>query len=758
MQKNNEFFARCAYGFEPELARELKDLRIKRTRPLKGGVAFYGDLWCAYRVCLWSRIASRVELVLDRVPADTADALYWGVRHIHWADHISPTATIAVHAHGTNDELRNTQFTAVKVKDAICDRLRAETGQRPDVQPHRPDVCIQVAIRRDKATISLDLSGEPLHRRGYREEGVQSQAPLKENLAAAIVCAANWKELAKEGYAFVDPMCGSGTLALEACGIACDMAPGIMRDYWGFEGWAQHDEDLWNSLVDEADNRFEQGVSTCPPIYACDIDERCIEIARANAKRAGVGPLITFEVADVASLGDTLGSDLCNKPGFLATNPPYGERLASLAQLPSVYQSLSQGIDALGNQWNIAVITPDDQIDKALGMQPELLRDFYNGAIEVQLRCYKHENVQHQTISLLSLSGVEHNPVVNDIHADQFAARLRKNAKERRKWAKRTGVSCYRVYDADLPDFAVAIDVYTDKKPGCGPYVRIAEYMAPQEIDQDQAQGRFRDTLAITPLVLDIESKNVFAKTRRRNKGGAQYSEARARSVKAYTQEDGYNVEIDLNAYLDTGIFLDHRITREVLGALASEDKTFLNLFAYTGVASLHAAGSGASTTTVDMSQTYLNWAQRNMQHNGFRGKKHEFIRADVTRWITEARRNCLHYDLIFVDPPTFSNSKSMGTHTWSVQRDHTELLIGVSRLLNYEGCAIFSCNLRNFKPDVETLEKYGVIIKDVTAYTIPHDFERNAKIHHCYVVARAGEEKVLDDAESVFKQIYKQA
>ena len=334
--------------------------------------------------------------------------------------------------------------------------------------------------------------------------------------------------------------------------------------------------------------------------------------------------------------------------------------------------------------------------------------------------------------------GAEHVVEVLEPTSEQFAARLRKTAKERRKWARREGVSCYRVYDADLPDYAVAIDVY----PGAGDaegnlYLHIAEYAAPSTIDPGKAQRRYDDVLALAPVVLGVRPDHVFSKVRRRDKGGSQYRDSGRRSYVTQVREDGYLFEVDLVGYLDTGLFLDHRLTRELVGKKA-EGKRFLNLFAYTGSASVHAAGGGAkSTATVDLSQTYLDWAARNMAANGFEGEQHTFERGDTMAWITEARRTGRRFDLVFVDPPTFSNSKAMGKRTWDVQRDHVELLIGVSRLLSEEGEAVFSCNLRSFKPDEEALAKYGVTLEDITAQTIPHDFERNPRIHKCYLVKR---------------------
>ena len=344
----------------------------------------------------------------------------------------------------------------------------------------------------------------------------------------------------------------------------------------------------------------------------------------------------------------------------------------------------------------------------------------------------------HEAIVPDSAGGAEHVVEVLESSSEQFAARLHKTAKERRKWARREGVSCYRVYDADLPDYAVAIDVY----PGAGDaegnlYLHIAEYAAPSTIDPGKAQRRYDDVLALAPVVLGVRPDHVFSKVRRRDKGGSQYREAGRRSYVTQVREDGYLLEVDLAGYLDTGLFLDHRLTRELVGSKA-EGKRFLNLFAYTGTASVHAAGGGAkSTATVDLSQTYLDWAQRNMVANGFDGDEHTFERGDVMAWITEARRTGRRFDLVFVDPPTFSNSKAMGKRTWDVQRDHVELLIGVSRLLSEEGEAVFSCNLRSFKPDEEELAKYGVVLEDITPQTIPHDFERNPRIHKCYLVKR---------------------
>ncbi len=344
------------------------------------------------------------------------------------------------------------------------------------------------------------------------------------------------------------------------------------------------------------------------------------------------------------------------------------------------------------------------------------------------------------TINVVELETGREVPVaVRDKGISQFAARLKKVAKDRRKWARKNDISCYRVYDADLPDFALAIDRYDGVWKSEGEtYLCIAEYQAPKSIDAHKARVRLEDAVSVASALFAVPRERVFLKTRRHERGGGQYTDQQKDACIMYTQESGNIFEIDMGSYLDTGIFLDHRSTREMVGKMAA-GKRFLNLFSYTGTATVHAAVGGAkSTLTVDLSQTYLTWAQRNMALNGCDGSEHEYVRADVLQWIVRASREGLQFDLIFVDPPTFSNSKAMGKNTWSVQRDHVMLLKYVSRLLAPGGEAVFSCNLRNFKPDYETLSLAGVILEDITAQTIPYDFSRNPKIHCCYRMRKA--------------------
>ena len=765
-----EFFASCLAGLEQPLAAELKSFGIERVRPLGGGAAFFCGEREALRACLWSRLASRIMLVIGRVNAGDADLLYAGAYDLPWEDVLAGDATMAVRAHGTNDELRNTRFTALKVKDAIVDRMRAVRLERPDVDTSSPRASVDVRIRDRRATISLDFSGEALNHRTYLSPDDKEDAALACSLAAGMLAIGEWGELAQSGAAFVDPVCRDGIVLVEAASIACDLAPGLNRAKWGFTGWAHYDESTWDELVAEARDRFESGLAKMAGQAALDAPQSAppdlehvrfagastsspmITRARDHVRRAGLRQAVSIELADASNV-----RDLVKRVSRVAKRNPVSSEFAgkdplcivagnldaqSRADSPAYVQAdgstfvAACAAAASGSRFIIA-----DALDMAarFGSEPSECVKIGRGRIETPVEVFDVRPTGGIVIEIPdSAGGAPHKVEVFEQASEQFAARLRKVFKERRKWAAREGVTCYRVYDSDLPDYAVAIDVYTGAGDARGnTYLHIAEYAPPSSVDPVKARHRFNDALAIAPIVCNVRPDHVFSKTRIRDKGGSQYRNAGHRAYSTTIEENGYQFEVDLAGRLDTGLFLDHRATRKLIEQKA-DGVRFLNLFAYTGTASVYAAGGGAaSTTTVDLSQTYLDWAKRNMMANGFKGADHVFERADVMRWITDARRSGKRYDLIFVDPPTFSNSKAMGKRTWDVQRDHVELLIGVSRLLSEEGEAVFSCNLRSFKPFVDELEKYGVEIEDISPETIPEDFARTPKIHKCYLVRR---------------------
>ncbi len=765
-----EFFASCAKGLSAILARELEALGISGVRPLASGVSFRATVEQACRCLLWLRTASRVAMVLARVGASTSDELYDGCRDIDWGEHILPESTIAVFAKGSNSALRNSHFVQQRVKDAICDRLLDDEGRRPSVDAKNPDVGISVNVHKSKATISLDLSGKPMHMRGFRQQMGQVEAPIKETLAAAVLLTAGWDEIAKEGGAFADPFCGGGTFAIEAAMIAANIAPGIARQRWGIQGWRQFDQRILDSLVGEADDLAEEGVAHMPQVFASDASKEAVKIALANVKLAGLAGKVQVQKHDISDLRIPGIAEL----GLVAANPPYGERIMSASQLPSLLGAMRSFADACGDGWRMAVVVPDPAADFALGREPCKVVETFNGPIEVSIRVYPSASELKAARRVASGAAGEAKdpPGANvaqgrsgnravacgnaggtaggssiDAQTQEFANRLRKMAKHRGKWARRTGVGCYRVYDADLPDFALSVDVYTGVGRDNGRrWAYICEYAPPKTIDPDVAARRAASAVNVVREQFELGAGDVFLKRRVRSKGGSQYGavggggaaeEGADRTRYRTIEEGGHRFLVSFEQKIDTGIFLDSRNIRSMLEQM-SAGKRFANLFAYTGTATVYAAAGGAASThTVDMSQTYLGWARKNMQANGFKGEEHTFERADVLSWVDATRHSPLRFDLVYVDPPTFSNSKSMGGRSWDVQRDHAELLIGVSRILAPGGKAVFCCNLRSFKPDIQTLAHAGVALEDVSAQTIPVDFERNRKIHHCYILTR---------------------
>lgn len=309
-----------------------------------------------------------------------------------------------------------------------------------------------------------------------------------------------------------------------------------------------------------------------------------------------------------------------------------------------------------------------------------------------------------------------------------FANRLRKNSKHLARWRNRENINAYRLYDADIPEYAVAIDVYE----GGQRWVHIQEYEPPASVDHDKAKSRLDDIMTVLPDILETSQEHLFLKVRRKQKGISQYEKLAAKKNFHEIIEGGNRFLVNFEDYLDTGLFLDHRITRNMLAEIAG-NRNFLNLFAYTGSASVYAASGGAiSTTTIDMSNTYLDWAKQNMSLNQFTGTRHHYIQADCLEWLNRTVWHAEKFGLIFLDPPSFSSSRRMKT-TFDVQRDHAALLLKSCRLLEPDGILIFSNNRRNFKMNHKALETLR--IEDISRATLPRDFQRNPRIHNCWKI-----------------------
>ena len=859
----HEFYASCPEGFETALADELRGMGLRQVRPLKGRVAFAGSPADAERACLWSRLASRIFVVLGRFACADAEDLYEAIHSIAWERILRAGATIAVTARGTNEELRNSHFAALRVKDALCDRMLEVEGRRPNVDTDDPNARISLTLRGNRASIQLDLSGDPLFKRLPREATRTHAAHVLRPDYAALACAqGNWQEICSaaltntkdamrdedtaasadgsvpangsvpaDGSALagstverptptlpvlIDACCAGGGVVLEAASILADRAPGLERRNWGFQSWSEHDAATWRELLNEADRRAELAKGRVARIVATDPSGDAVACARRILKTAGLADRVIFAQPDLDKISRKLMMPACcgGEPRgfvFLDTTETAISKMSRVLDLATSLHAGACGADpvrAMLSTMPTVALTRDDLLIRTLGEPARSLRVMPNNE-EAELAVFSAANgaitagegnaaaedsmpaedavessvAPSPATTLIDLGDGKPCPVLIP-ESEQFARRLRKVAKLRRKWAQREGVTCYRVYDADLPDYSAAIDLYEGSAATPGRWLVIAEYAAPREVDPSLAEARLLDILTLAPRILQVDSDNVFAKARIRSRGGSQYgkqtggtspssqhgeggkprggrggsasnrpsqgagsgtpSDIRTRRL-PLIEEGGLTFAVNFNDYLDTGIFLDHRITRGLVREHARGKRFFLNLFAYTGTATCYAADAGVEeTVTVDLSNTYLDWAERNMEQNGFVGPDHHYVRADVMSWIRDMRQTRNRWDLIFCDPPTFSNSSKMGRRTWDVQRDHVELLVGLSRLLSREGEAIFSCNLRTFRPDIEELARAGVVLTDITDETIPEDFARNKKIHHCYLVKRYTSEEAM--------------
>jgi 23S rRNA (guanine2445-N2)-methyltransferase / 23S rRNA (guanine2069-N7)-methyltransferase len=369
---------------EPLLEEEIRSLGGTDVKAVRAGVAFSGELEVAYRVCLWSRVANRVLLPLKTFACPTPEKLYGGVKSIRWLDHLTVKQTIAVDFSSSQSQITHTHFGALKTKDAICDQMRSITGERPSVDPLRADIRVNVYLLKDEATVSLDLSGQSMHRRGYREEGVE--APLKENLAAAVLLSAGWPEALKKGRAsgeipaFLDPMCGSGTLPIEAALMALDRAPGLARDHWGFSAWLGHKPQLWEKLVAEARAREVTDKRLLPRIVGYDRDPRAVHVALSNVDRAGLKGLVHIEKKREL---DTLAPT--EPRGILAVNPPYGERLGETEELKPVYKQMGDLFKQRFAGWDCFILTSNPDLAKSVGLRPSRRIVLFNGALECRL-------------------------------------------------------------------------------------------------------------------------------------------------------------------------------------------------------------------------------------------------------------------------------------------------------------------------------------------------------------------------------------
>ena len=716
------FVATCAKGLEYLLVDELTLLGGLEVKEGLSQVSFECDWPKVYQILMWTRVASRVYYPIATFEATDDDTLYKQASIIDWSQHLSEGGSFLVNSQSFRSKLSHTQFISQRIKDAVVDYFKDLDEERPDVDFESPDIVIHCRIRRDKVTLSIDLAGFGLHKRGYRLQG--GGAPIKENLAAALLMRAGWN--ADIGCLF-DPMCGSGTFLIEGALMALDIAPGLKREYLGLFGWRQFNKELWLSVVEDAEKRMADGKeSTNITLVGSDINPKAVRNAQLNISLAGLDDFIKVHIGGLDQV------EQLNLPesGLLIVNPPYSERLGERDEVRTLYGELGSLLKEHFLNWKASVLSPDKAFGHSLGIRANKIYRFNNASIPCEL--LNLQVTESNFVNRVALDSIDTDFKSKlSPQAIQLCNRIEKNFAKLKRYLKKNQIECFRVYDADLPEYNAAIDIYGER-------IHIQEYRAPKSIDEKVAIRRLKEIERVACGVFERPKNSVFIKQRRQQKGDWQYQQQkveRGSQSENYfpINEGGRQFLVNLTDYLDTGLFLDHRKTREIV-ASKSRGKSLLNLFCYTASVSVYAATAGASSTcNVDMSRTYLDWAQKNFNLNHINAEDHLFIREDCIEWLKAAVDQGLKFDLIFLDPPTFSNSKKMEAD-FDVQSDHPWVIEYCIKLLEKGGELIFSNNFQKFEMQVVSDEIISV--SEITKQTQSLDFTRN-NLHRCWSILK---------------------
>jgi len=699
----------------PLLARELEEFGVPVQLERRGGVYVEKSLAVGYRVCLWSRIANRALWPLTTFSAPDEDKLYKGVKAFQWEEHLKPDKTLAIDASCVRSRVTHSHYVALRTKDAIVDRFREQAGERPSVNLNNPDLQINTYLFKDQATLSIDLAGRSLYRRGYRTSGLE--APLKENLAAGLLYRAGWPKIAAEGGTLVDPMCGTGTFLVEAAMMACNAAPGLLKNECGVSRWLLHEPVVWTSLVKEAVKLRVRGAREL--VFGYDWDPRSVKTAQQHAKQAGVDGLIHVEEREVKSAVPPYGKGT----GLLITNPPYGWRMGEAQKLSGLYRTIGQRLRGYWPGWTAAIFTGNAPLISEIRLKPRRTYDFKNGSIPCRFVLFKLASEERMKDQISKATT-----------AEMLENRLVRNLKHFGKWAKRNGITCYRLYGWDIPEYPFGVDLYNDLDNVLTAHVTVSE------TKDEGLLGEARQAVGVESIrrALSLKEDRVIVKVRSRQTGDSQYERLKKTGSYITVKEGNARFLVNLTDFHDTGLFLDNRFVRAYVQK-RSKGIRFLNLFGYTGTVSVCAALGGAvSSTTIDLSNTYVDWARQNYEANGLDLDAHHLIRTDCLRWLREAEKSLqgdVMFDMIYFDPPTFSNSKAMEGASFDVLRDHAVWIERSLSLLSEEGLLIFRCNRRGFAMGFEN-ESYSV--KDISKQTLAKDFERKANTHHCFEIRKS--------------------
>lgn len=702
------YIAIVAHGLEQVVFDEIKALGGQNINIVFAGVTFEAENHKAYELCLSSRFASRIVQILAVGTVKNDKDLYDLSYSLPWEKIFDSRNSFVIDFKGTNKSIKNSYYGALKLKDSIADRFLNIQNESINVDKETPDFRIHVRLIKNEVIIGFDMCGDPLHQRGYRSES--GIAPLRETHAAALIEKSKWDE---EKF-LMDPMCGSGTILIEAALQKKNIPVNFFRKKWGFQFLKNFDSNVLINLKENLKKSFINNFEE-KSIIGFDSSPKVINIAKKNARIAQVSDIIEFKVQNI----DDLESIPNFNNGVIISNPPYGERMGTHTDLIKLYTKLGAKLKRYFGGSNAFIYSSNEDLLNCLGMRAFKSLKLRNGKLDCILKSYSIKAREYEEYN----EGTSDNNANLNIAID-FQNRLKKNIKLISKWAKLENVHAYRIYDADLPDYKVAIDKYND-------YFVVQEYAAPKKIDEKKAKRRLTDILRVLMEVTNSAPNKICLKHRERKSGKSQYEKISSNNNFMNITENNLKFMVNLHDYLDTGIFLDHRKTRQLIYRM-SANKDVLNLFAYTGSASVYAAaGNAKSVVTVDMSKTYLDWSKSNMKMNGFIGSQYKFENENCMLWL---QKSTMKFDFIFIDPPTFSNSKKM-ENTFEVERDHVDLLLLASNCLKQDGVILFTNNKRNFKLNNELLNSNGLSAREITNSTIPEDFKRNKKIHNSWLL-----------------------
>lgn len=687
---------RTLTGLEKVLAEELAALGGQGFTTANRVVIGQGNLEFLYRTNLWCRTAIRVLRPIATFPAADEKAFYEGIKSIDWSPWMAPDGTLAIDAHVHSSFTTHSLFAAQLAKDAIVDRFRETAGTRPSVDLEHPQLRIAINLYQNTVQVLVDASGESLHKRGYRRQA--GEAPLRETLAAGILKLSGWSGETP----LVDPMCGSGTFAIEAGMILKNIAPGLQRKAFGFQRWADYDAALFSRLVEEARAAIRKDAVV--PILGFDCDPTVAEIARQNVERAGLVGTVRIAQTDFFT-----ENAIPSAPGTVVMNPPYDARL-EVKNIPEFYQRIGERLLAAYPGWKVCLLSGNLDAVKYFALPHSQSLTLFNGPMECRL-------VQ-ATLPLDAQAPARPAPETNaewQTKVQTFANRLRKNYKHLAKWAAREGVSAYRIYDWDIPEFPFLLDL-------CEGRLHFAE--VPRNFDRSPIEQTQYLNLMVQAAaeVVGIPVERVTFKQRKPKKTGGAAQSATGEFFEV--REGDLRFLVNFTDYLDIGLCLEHRKLRARIRKEAA-GKDFLNLYGSTGAFTVCAAAGGArSTMTVDTASTYLDWAERNLKLNEQTRPTHEGIRSDAMEFLERTRSG---FDLAVVDPPARSMNRVTGQE-FDTQADHVRLLEQVLRRMRAGGKIYFSTAYRSFEMDEAALKAgRNLQIREITSQLTPPDFERGA-------------------------------